>query len=109
MYHDYVDTVRFHLMCERLRLDDSVVTHIRTVARACTRKEKLTKGPILPGGRTALVHPLISIPRALPVLCGPVLRIETGPGAGGPVLPINTGPVLCDPLKCDRVGILVKT
>ena len=54
MYHDYVDTVRFHLMCERLHLDDSVVTHIRTVARACTRKEKLTKGPILPGGRTPL-------------------------------------------------------
>ena len=54
MYHDYVDTVRFHLMCERLHLDDSMVTHIRTVARACTRKEKLTKGPILPGGRTAL-------------------------------------------------------
>ena len=53
--------------------------------------------------------PLISIPRALPVLCGPVLCIETGPGAGGPVLPIKTGPVLCNPLKCDRVGILVKT
>jgi len=54
VYHDFVDTVRFHLMCERLHFDDSVVTHSRTVARACTRKEKLTKGPILPGGRTPL-------------------------------------------------------
>ena len=53
--------------------------------------------------------PLISIPRALPVLCGPVLRIETGPGAGGLVLPIKTCLVLCYQLKCDRVGILVKT
>ena len=58
---------------------------------------------------------LISIPRALPVRCGPVRPIETGPGAVrcGPVQPIKTGPLrcgpTCGPLKFDRVGILVET